>query len=280
MTDTDFWAEAPAGRKILLYGEAGTGKTCALATLLEAGQKVRFLAAEKNAVDGVRTAMKLLEKRSKPEDFAKYRENIAVSLVLPPAQKLSDMIANVDKGLKTNLETLRKAPDAKRKNHTQFLNVLKGMSDFVDITGTSHGASTDWGTDVTLYIDGNTIICEGILKQVVGDKIAVSQPEWGVAQGYYKNFIRALTEQLTCNVVLLAHPIRVVDELTRQNRIYPSNLGQALNNWLPTAFSEVIWAYHEKGKFLWSTDDKVAVTRASSLPIASGLPADFRQIFT
>lgn len=275
----NFYTTSNEAQKILLFGEAGTGKTVSSVSAAEAGQNVRFLATERNAVSGIKKGLQLAEARLPEKEFKTVLNRVAVSVLETPKRGLSAFVKEVEKNLRTPNETQRKSVDPNKKDFTRYLNVIKGMQNFVDVDGVDHGSVESWGPDTTLFVDGNTIICEAILQQVVGGKATITQPEWGQAQGLYKQYIRALTEDFACNVVLLAHPMRVIDELTRENRIYPSSLGQALNNWLATCFGDVIWTYREKGNFYWSTDTKTVVTRASTLPIADKLPQDFKQIF-
>lgn len=260
--------------KALIYGEAGTGKTYSTQTLLDAGQKVRFLAAENNAITGIQVGLEHWCKRTgkpmpAPEQFA---------LMIPerPKKKMADLVKGQDKFLKIALDSQFKAVDPERNKYTRYLEVLKSTVNFVDTrSGTNFGCVDDWGEDTTLVIDSLTIICEAIMQSTVGGKLAISQPEWGVMQKTLVEFTRQLTEDLGCNLVLLGHPVKEIDPVLGTQRIYPANLGQALNNLLPSFFTEVLWSYRAGKEFLWSTDHKQAVTRQTVFPLAEKMPQDF-----
>lgn len=274
-------SEDVTGFKILIYGEAGTGKTFSIKTLLAAGQNVRFLAAENNAISGIEIAVKEYLK----EVAAKKAPALAdgqFAMMVPdrPKKKLTDLVAQQTKFVQIPLEGQFKTADVNRKNYTRYLEILKATTAFVDSkTGVNYGSIDSWGKDTTLVVDGLTIICEAIKAATVGAKLAVSQPEWGVMQGTLMEFIRFLTEDLECNLVLLAHPTKEVDPVLGVQRIYPASLGQALNNLLPTAFTDVVWSYRKGKDFLWSTDHKQAVTRQTVLPLAESMPQDYKQCF-
>lgn len=259
---------------MLIFGESGTGKTFCTRTLLDAGYKVRFLAAENNAITGTTIAMQHWEEEHKkkiPEgDFA---------LMIPnrPKRSLKDLVASQEQFIGKTLDSQFKSADPKRKNYTRYLEVLKATVNFVDsTTAMNYGSVDDWGDDTVLVIDSLTILCEAIKQSVIGGKLAVSQPEWGVMQGILVEFLRQLTEDIKCNVVVIAHPNKEIDPVLGVQRIYPANLGQALNNKLPTYFTEVVWAFREKQNFYWSTDHRQAVTRNTMLPIKDKMEQDFR----
>jgi hypothetical protein len=262
--------------KALVYGEAGTGKTFSVRTLLDAGQKVRFLAAENNAISGIEVA---LERWKKDNPKAELTTDM-FALMIPerPKKKLADLVKSQTKFVEIPLETQFKAVDPERKKYTRYLEVLRSTVAFTDTaTGTALGSVDDWGNDTTLVVDSLTIICEAIMQSVIGGKLATSQPEWGVAQKTLVEFIRLLTEDLKCNLVILGHPTKEIDPVLGVQRIYPSSVGQALNNLLPSFFTEVVWSYRSGKDFVWSTDHKQAVTRQTVLPLAEKMQQDYKQ---
>jgi hypothetical protein len=256
--------------KTLLYGDTGTGKTCCIATLLLAGQKVRFLAAESNARTGILAGLDIWKV---PQDL---RQNLAIMIPNRPKRGFSKLLKNEEASLVKPLEVQMKSIDPEKKDYTRYLSVLKGTVDFVGEDKQSYGDVSTWEDDTTFVIDGMTIICEAIMQSILGGKLATTQPEWGVAQGKLKDFIRMLTEDTTCNLVMMAHPTKEIDPILGTQRIYPSNIGQALNPLIPTAFSDVIWTERNGKKFTWCTDHRLAVTRTSHLPIETAMEQDFR----
>lgn len=263
--------------KALIYGEAGTGKTCSLRTLLNCGQKVRFLAAENNAIEGIKTALHMWEKETKkPYPSA---EDFALMIPSRPKRTINDLVKTQEKFIKVPLETAMKSVDPDRNKFTRYLEVLRATVNFKDTaSGTDFGCIDDWDDSVTLAIDGLTIICEAISQATVGGKLTISQPEWGAMQKTLVEFMRQLTEDLNCNLVVLAHPVKETDAILGTQRIYPANLGQALNNSLPSFFTEVIYSFRSGKEFLWSTNHKQAVTRQTTLPLEEKMPQDFSQL--
>ena len=256
--------------KTLVYGDTGTGKTVSVATLLLAGQKVRFLAAENNAVSGIKAGVPIW----KAEKFA---ENLAIMVPDRPKLSIDKLLKIQEKFIITPIETQMKSVDPNRKDYTRYLSVIKSFASFRSESGEDFGTLDQWEDDVTLVVDGLTIICEAIKQAVIGGKLTTTQPEWGAMQSQLMTLIRLLTEDTRCNVVVLAHPCKETDPILGTQRIYPANLGQALNPLIPTCFTDVIYAERKEKRFVWSLDHKQAVTRASHLSLSSELPQDYRQ---
>lgn len=267
--------------KMLNYGEAGTGKTWSIQTLFPTGQKVRFIAAENNAITGFKVSMLDYQKKVKMGKApALLPGQFGMMIPNRPKMSLKDLVAKQEKFVQIPLEGQFKSADPKRKDYTRYLEILRSTTAFIDDeTGENMGSMDEWGPDTTAVIDSLTIICEAIKAATVGGKLAVSQPEWGVMQGTLVDFMRMLTEDLKCNLVILGHPVKEIDQVLGGQKLYPANLGQALNNLLPSFFTEVVYSYRDGKEFRWSTDHKQAVTRQTMLPLKDALPQDFQQLF-
>jgi hypothetical protein len=257
------------------------GKTYSVSSLLATGQKVRFLAAENNAISGIKVSLEDYKKQVALKKRPEILEGqFAMMVPARPKKTLADLIVQQTKFVGTTLESQFKTADAGRAKYTRYLEILKSTSSFKDTTtGVDYGSIDTWGEDTTLVVDSLTIICEAIMSATVGGKLAISQPEWGVMQKTLVEFMRYLTEDLECNLVILGHPTKEVDPVLGITRIYPANLGQALNNLLPSFFTEVVWSYRKGKEFYWSTDHKQAVTRQTVLPLLESMPQDFSQCF-
>lgn len=258
--------------KTLVNGESGTGKTYSIATLLACGQKVRFLAAENNALSGIYAGVAAYKGTRSESDLA---------IMVPKRQKssIADLAKLADKSLTIPVSTQLTQVDPNRKNYDRYLNVLKGLAEFQGEDGKSYGSIDSWGLDTTLVVDGLTIICEAIQQAMIGSKLGTTQPEFYAMQNTLQTFLRTLTEDLECNLVLIAHPDKDIDAVSGKQTIYPANIGKALNNKVPSMFTDVVWAFRKGKDFLWSTDHPQAVTRASNLPIAAEMKQDFALFF-
>ena len=271
---------------ILEIADSGCGKTHSLVTLIDAGQKVRLLSAESNCLPVIKKALREREElvkagKKKPMEKGQF----AICIPERPKKNSEDFAKSQEASLGKTVEGAFKKEVVSRVKYNRFSNICKSAAHFVDTeTGEDYGKIDDWGDDTTFVVDSLSILCESIMAHVVGDKVAISQPEWGVMQGILLPYLTFLTEDIGCNFVLTAHPNKEVDANLGVTRIYPSNLGQALNTKIPGKFSEVVWCYREMEKdkpaYYWSTNDRLCVTRHTLLPCSTKIPQDFNLIFS
>ncbi len=262
----------------LLYGDAGTGKsTAAIKSSILAGQQIRFLALENNAI--------VAAERVRREMPDLLEGQLVISQPERDKMEIGNFVKNVGLSLNKTLKDLKTEPDIKKKNYKHFHKSLQMLASFKDYqTGQSYGSIETWGDETTLVIDGLTRLSEIIVAHNIGGKLALNQSDFGVSQGLLKSTIRLITENIKCNLIIIAHP---KSETTAHgssetgSKIYPSTLGVALDNWTTTAFSDVIWASRKAGAaFTWNNDHKRAITRAGVLKISDNMKQDFAQMFT
>ena len=134
-----------AGVNVLLEGPAGTGKTFALGTLVEAGIEVFYLALE----PGLESLLAFWADRGKP-----IPDNLHWHRVAPPKANFLDLMESAKKVNTLTYDALTKMPDPNRGKHNQFVAILEALSNFKDDrTGTSFGSVDSWGPDRALVID-------------------------------------------------------------------------------------------------------------------------------
>jgi len=260
------------GFRVLNFGRTATGKTASIATLLLAGQKVRFLSADNNAMAGIQAGMAIHKVDAATAD-------IAYCIPERPDIEPEAILGMIDNILTKELDTIIKAKDKNRKLLTGFRSIYEGAITFKDtLSGTDYGSVLQWGADTTLVVDSLTVVCDEIRNTCCGNK-PPTLPEWGQMQGLLKNFIAHLTSTLHCNVVLLAHPTKETDEVTGATTIYPLNLGKALSEQFASNFSDVLYSQFDGKKYFWATKHRTAVCSGRNIPIASELAQDYRQFF-
>lgn len=266
----------PTGFRALCFGDTATGKTASTATLLLAGQKVRFISADNNALSGINAGLKL---------YGINKEEVDISVCVPQRTiiPMEDMLSIIDTYLKTDIDTMMKGKDKFKKNNTGFRNICQAGSVFTDVvTGESKGLVNEWGLDTTLVVDSLTVVCNEIQLTVTGNKPSTT-PEWGAQQGLLQFFLNFITSNLKCNVVLLAHPDKDQDLVTGATRIYPFNIGKAKNGTISSNFGDVMYSQTEgtgkNKKYFWSTEHRTAVCSGRDLPQAENIPQDYRQFF-
>ena len=258
------------GVNILVEGSTGTGKTHSLGTLADTGVDLFVLFTE----SGLETLLGYWTDRGKPvPDNVHWhvltRDTMGFSVLAESALKINTFTQ----------ESLHKMQDPDRAKHNQFVGLLRALADFPDDrTGQKFGPVDTWGPDRCLAIDSLTGINPIALSLVVGGKPVKSQADWGIAQDQIEKLIRQLTDGCRCHFVLTAHVEREVDQVFGGVKITVSTLGRALAPKIPPMFSDVILSYREGTKFFWSTANPQADLKARNLPIADGIPQDFKTI--
>lgn len=159
--------------KILLVGDSGNGKTTLLASLANAGYKVRILDFD-NGLDVLR-------------DY-------------------------LNEGADENIEyvTLSDEPGKTPKAFDTATKLI--YREWIDpVTNKSLGRVQDWGGDHVLVIDSATFMGQAALRKALAaankqttDKL--SQPDWGEALRYVTTILAVLTsENIRCNLIITAH---------------------------------------------------------------------------
>ena len=259
------------GFKALNFGTTATGKTSSIATLLLAGQKVRFLSADNNAEAGINAGLQL--HNCVPEEG-----QLAIHIPSRPQPEQADILSSIDAMLNVDFDVYLKGKDKNRKKQKGFYNIYSGAVNFTDsITGLDCGAVAEWGTDTTFVIDSLTVVCQEIKMTVCGTQ-QPSLPQYGAMQGFLQGFVSHITN-LGCNVVLLAHPTKETDEVTGATRIYPLNIGKAMNEQFASNFSDCLYSQFDGKKYFWSTKHRTAVCSGRNVPIKDELDQDYRLFF-
>lgn len=252
---------------VLLLGGTGTGKTWSLATLAPHTKKLFVVVTEPN---GLETLLNSYEEHKLPLD------NLHWATIMPTRQGF-DTLARMAKNVATldflGLANLK--PQGKR-NEAQWFKMLETFVDFkCERTGQSFGAITDFTPEYAFAIDSLSGLNVMAMDITIGDKPSAHQGEWGIAMNLLEKLLYNLTSNLMCPFVLTAHLERETNEITGGSTISASTLGRKLAPKLPRFFSEVVLAYKEGGKFLWSTNHPGVDLKNRSLLLDTKLQPDF-----
>lgn len=265
-----------AGTNTLIIGPTGQGKTASLATMALAGIELFAVFTE----SGLET---LIGRFTDDPPYGLGMKEVPENVhwhVLPPMPGSFKMLVNSANLVHTlSHEALLKMRDPLHLQYNQYIAFLSALTDFPDDrTGKKWGAVDGWGTGKAFALDSLTGLNPIAMSLVIGGKPVKGPGDYGKTQDQLERFVRQCCFGCRCHFALLAHPEREVDQISGGVKLYPSMPGKALAPILAPMFSDVVKAYREGLNFYWSTDDVQMDLKQRNLPIASGLPQDFRQI--
>lgn len=257
------------GPKILLQGDSGSGKTTALATLVE------WAARQKPAVDvfvlftenGLETLLGYwrdppLDASGKPiRPPSEVPANLHWHVVRTPALGLAALTDAAQKVGLLSYEALTKGTDPNRGTNNPYYKILQAMADFPDDrTGKKFGNIGLWKADKVFAIDSLSELANACMKMVIGNKPTASQPDYGVAQNNLMNLLRFFTQGFAPTFVMTAHLQRQTNEITGGVQLMTKAIGKAMSDDIPQLFSEVLYCTSEGTNYYWDTV-AVGVTR-------------------
>lgn len=245
--------------KILLLGDAKTGKTGSLVSLVAAGYRLRILDLD-NLLDILRyQILKTCPERLDTVEFVSLRDNIKAS---PGGSKI----------------------DGKPKAWISAINMLNRWQD-----GDSDlGVPSTWGADTVLVLDGLTRFCKMAYDF---HEVMTPRTKSGQEDGYaiYRNAQNDVEKQLSgltspsfeTNVIVICHG-KYMDMPDGTVKIFPEGIGKALSPIIPTYFPNFIHYKNDRGKRTISLKSDASISLSTSrpdqmpetLPIETGL-ADF-----
>jgi hypothetical protein len=265
------------GFKVHIMGPTGSGKTHSLASLHKTGLEVFILFLD----PGLTTLIKAfcdpppdgLGMPTPPSNF--HWQSVRVS-----TPNFANLEATAKQIGQFDLAGLARIKDLKRSINNPLERIYGALNNFIDErTGKEYGPVVDWGTDKVLVIDNLSSLSRGIMQAVVGSAPLRDKPHYGLGQGQLSNTILGLTEGTGTHFILLSHPDREMDEVMGGIKLFPSNIGKALNSNFNQPFDDVILAARETDKFYWDTASSQADLKARHLPISPKLPATFEPIW-
>ncbi len=260
-----------AGVNVLIEGPTGTGKTTSLGTIADAGVELFGLFTE----SGLEAFLGYWTDKGLP-----VPPNVHWHILDRPQGSFTTLAKSAETINTLAQESLYKMIDPERSKHNQFVTLLRALADYEDQrTGQKFGPVDSWGPNRCLALDSLTGINPIAMSLVIGGKPIKSQTDWGIAQDQIEKLLRQLTDGCKCHFVLTSHVEREVDQVFGGVKVTVATLGKALAPKIPPMFSDVVLSYREGTKFLWSTANPQADLKARNLPIADGIPQDFRQIF-
>jgi len=176
--------------KMILLGDSGAGKTSSLATLANAGYKLRIL------------------------DFDNGLDILGEYLKDKEAVERVDYIT-----LRDSLTTA-----------TAYKRMLTQLKDWKTDDGKSLGNVREWGTDTVLVVDSLTFLSQAIMKNTLqfnGSKLTdqMQIQDWGTANRDLANLLNFLTNDeegagLKCNLIITSH-IQYIEDSVGKSMAYP-----------------------------------------------------------
>lgn len=256
------------GFRVLLEGPTGTGKTHSIGTLVETGIEVFYLAFESGTESLLGYFTDAKKEVPKNLHICTVRAAQAGWTEMADAARLVNVLS---------YQALTKSVDANRAKYDQFEKFLRAFNEVTDDLGNKYGCIDGWGSDKALVMDGMTGLGVAAMKACIGGQVDRDQKDWGLAQNLIENFLRKITDDLACHIVLLGHVERETDGLG-QSKITISTLGKALAPKIPPMFSDVILATRLGREFFWDTENAACDLKSRNLPIAAKNPPSFGPI--
>lgn len=251
--------------KLLLIGDAKSGKTGSLVSLVKAGYKLRIL------------------------DF----DNLLDSLKYQVLEQCPDRLADIefrtlrDKYKPTATGTVI---DGKPKAWIESIKMLNNWS-YTDDTGevVDLGSPSAWGSDCILVIDSLSRWCDAAydFHEVMAPRGKSGDFDgravYGNAQDDVEKQLAALTSRsFACNVIVVAHGM-YMDLPDGTKKIFPQGVGQKLSPKIPQYFPNYIRYKNIAGKRTIQLESDAMIDLANTrpgvlnktLPIETGLAEFF-----
>lgn len=236
--------------KLLLVGDAKSGKTGSLVSLVKAGYKLRIL------------------------DF----DNLLDVLKYMIQKECPDKIDNVE--FVTLRDKLKAGPagaviDGKPKAWVTALKLCDNWK-YTDDDGTeiNLGKPSDWGPDCILVIDSLSRLCDAaydfhetiVPRGRSGEFDA--RAVYGNAQDDVEKFIGMLTSRgMQTNIIVIAH-VTYQDQPDGTIKGFPQGVGQKLSPKIPQYFPSVVLYRNQNGKRTIQTNSTPLMDLANPKPFA------------
>lgn len=243
--------------KLLLIGDAKSGKTTSLESLVNAGYILRILDMD-NLLDGLRDKiLKDCPAMAKNVEFRTLRDKYKAG----PTGPMLDGPA------------------------TAFIAAMK-MLDHWRYDDVDMGKPKDWGPDTILIIDSLSRLCDAAYDyhlSIAGPK-ADGRAIYGSAQDAVEMVLANLTaEAFRTNVIVIAHGV-YMDLPDGTKKIFPQGVGQKLSPKIPQYFPVYVRYKNAAGKRTIQIESdmmidlampKLGAFKEKSLPMETGLATIF-----
>lgn len=262
------------GRKILLMGPPGSGKTHATTTLAKTGQRVVHLLLEPGGLP-------VLQKAYGPD----VPSNVHWHQLDVPGASLDELDAlAMAMNTRDGDDFARWKPDQKyRGKHDGITRIQKALRAFPSQQGKLLESAESWGPDTTLVIDSLTALCDLVWNQSYGGRTAIEPGDYTKSQGYLDVFFGTICQSWKCNLVVTAHvePRAKVSTVSKESemKLFPVLIGGKMRAMFGKYFSEVILAKRLGAKWYWDTQAGDADVKCRELSASSTLEPDFAQLF-
>jgi AAA domain len=252
--------------KILCLGDAGSGKTGGLTSLVKAGYNLRIY-----DFDNLLGSLVQYVRRECPENLG----NVAY-------QTFTDKMKGIDSPIMMAGASVKVMPflDGTPK---AFSTALKQLTRWKTETE-DWGDPGTWGKDTFVVIDSLTSMASAAFRfaQAMNPAARDAQTYYFTAQQLLLNTLQLLcSEQFATNVIVLAHVAYDQNQL-QITKGFPRSIGSALNQQIGAYFNCVLLVESQNNKRIIKTDstgivdlkNPVAFRTAKEYPLSTGL-ADF-----
>lgn len=251
--------------KLLLIGDAKSGKTGSLVSLVKAGYKLRIL-----DLDNLLDVLKYMIIKECPDklgnvDFVTLRDKRKAG---PTGPMIVGMPSAFSKTLK-------------------LVDEWKGKND--DGSDFNYGRPDEWGSDTILVLDSLSRLCDAAYdyyeatapRGKTGDYDG--RAVYGAAQDGVESLLAHLTSRtFSCNVIVIAH-VQYQELGDGTTKGFPQGVGQKLSPKIPQYFPSVILYTNKGGKRTIQTNSTPLIDLANpkpfemekSYPIETGLAQFF-----
>lgn len=243
--------------KLLLLGDAKSGKTTSLASLVKAGYKLRVLDLD-NLLDG-------------------FKDRVM--------SECPDLAGNVEfRTLRDKYKTGPLGPmlDGPAK---AFIDAMK-MLDHWKYDDTDLGKPKDWGPDTIVVVDGLTRLCDAAFayhQSMAGPKTDGRAIFFDSQRAVEMVLANITSENFRTNVIMICHGM-YMELPDGTSKIFPSGIGQKLSPKIPSYFPVYVRYKNNAGKreIQIKTDvmidlamPKLDAFEGKTLPIETGLATIF-----
>lgn len=244
--------------KLLLLGDAKSGKTTALWSLVKAGYKLRILDMD-NLLDSLKE--KLLK------ECPEYLANVEFRTLRDDYKFLADGSVKVDGVPKAFMDAM------KMLDHWKY--------DDIDL-----GKPQDWGPDTILVIDSLSRLCDAAydFNAALAGKGMDGRAIYGAAQDAVESVLANLTgKKFTANIIVICHG-NFMDQPDGTKKIFPQGVGQKLSPKIPQYFPVYIRFKNTGGTrtIQFNSDamidlamPKIDAFKEKTLPVETGLATIF-----